>query len=128
MMAVHSQAMDISIAAQWGDSGMWNPATTCNIRLEYCFAFLHMSVGLHVAHFAESIARLCSCCVSNSSAALQPLNALLMPSQLWDYRMGTLIDRFDEHDGPVRGVHFHKSQPLFVSGGDDYKIKVGQAQ
>jgi len=45
-------------------------------------------------------------------------------SQLWDYRMGTLIDRFDEHDGPVRGVHFHKSQPLFVSGGDDYKIKV----
>ncbi|KAL6511818.1 hypothetical protein OROGR_021415 [Orobanche gracilis] len=36
--------------------------------------------------------------------------------QLWDYRMGTLIDRFDEHDGPVRGVHFHKSQPLFVSG------------
>ncbi|KAF1884619.1 hypothetical protein Lal_00028500 [Lupinus albus] len=55
--------------------------------------------------------------------------------QLWDYRMGTLIDRFDEHDGPVRGVHFHNSQPLFVSGdllvsndkgnvGDDYKIKV----
>lgn len=43
--------------------------------------------------------------------------------QLWDYRMGTLIDRFDEHDGPVRGVHFHKNQPLFVSGGDDYKIK-----
>jgi hypothetical protein len=38
--------------------------------------------------------------------------------------MGTLIDRFDEHDGPVRGIHFHKSQPLFVSGGDDYKIKV----
>ncbi len=37
--------------------------------------------------------------------------------QLWDYRMGTLIDRFDEHEGPVRGVHFHKSQPLFVSGG-----------
>ena len=87
--------------------------------------------------------------------------------QLWDYRMGTLIDRFGEHDGegrccgasgsshcgcwkascllslaavaplahasttppsppagPVRGVHFHPSQPLFVSGGDDYKIKV----
>ncbi|KAL9229178.1 hypothetical protein vseg_004674 [Gypsophila vaccaria] len=44
--------------------------------------------------------------------------------QLWDYRMGTLIDRFGEHDGPVRGVDFHQSQPLFVSGGDDYKIKV----
>eukprot|EP00276_Gloeochaete_wittrockiana_P011375 CAMPEP_0184649706 /NCGR_PEP_ID=MMETSP0308-20130426/7114_1 /TAXON_ID=38269 /ORGANISM="Gloeochaete witrockiana, Strain SAG 46.84" /LENGTH=1213 /DNA_ID=CAMNT_0027082633 /DNA_START=152 /DNA_END=3793 /DNA_ORIENTATION=- len=38
--------------------------------------------------------------------------------------MGTLLDRFDEHDGPVRGIHFHRTQPLFVSGGDDYKIKV----
>ncbi|ORX48002.1 coatomer protein alpha subunit, partial [Hesseltinella vesiculosa] len=44
--------------------------------------------------------------------------------QLWDFRMGTLLDRFDEHDGPVRGVSFHPTQPLFVSGGDDYKIKV----
>lgn len=44
--------------------------------------------------------------------------------QLWDYRVGTLIDKFDEHDGPVRGVDFHNQQPLFVSGGDDYKIKV----
>ena len=26
--------------------------------------------------------------------------------------------------GPVRGVDFHSNQPLFVSGGDDYKIKV----
>ena len=38
--------------------------------------------------------------------------------------MGTLIDRFEEHDGPVRGICFHLSQPIFVSGGDDYKIKV----
>ena len=38
--------------------------------------------------------------------------------------MCTLLDKFDEHDGPVRGVDFHKQQPLFVSGGDDYKIKV----
>ena len=37
--------------------------------------------------------------------------------QLWDYRMCTLLDKFDEHDGPVRGVDFHKQQPLFVSGG-----------
>ncbi|CEM30295.1 unnamed protein product [Vitrella brassicaformis CCMP3155] len=44
--------------------------------------------------------------------------------QLWDYRIGSLIDKFDEHEGPVRGVDFHPSQPLFVSGGDDYKIKV----
>ena len=46
------------------------------------------------------------------------------PVQLWDYRMGTLIDRFAEHDGPVRGVEFHSSQPIFVSGGDDYKLKL----
>lgn len=56
--------------------------------------------------------------------------------------MGTLLERFDEHDGkvsfyyksrldidrdwigPVRGIAFHPTQPLFVSGGDDYKIKV----
>ena len=44
--------------------------------------------------------------------------------QLWDYRVCTLIDKFDEHEGPVRGVFFHNQQPLFVSGGDDYKIKV----
>jgi coatomer protein complex subunit alpha (xenin) len=45
--------------------------------------------------------------------------------QLWDYRNGSLIDKFEEHEGgPVRGVCFHISQPLFVSGGDDYKIKV----
>jgi len=65
--------------------------------------------------------------------------------------METLIDKFEEHDGtlrlfpavdvqiqlplslcraagPVRGVHFHRSQPLFVSGGDDYKIKVWNYQ
>ncbi len=44
--------------------------------------------------------------------------------RLYDYRMGTLLDKFDEHDGPVRGVNFHKVQPLIVSGGDDYKVKV----
>lgn len=41
--------------------------------------------------------------------------------------MCTLIDKFDEHDGPVRGICFHNQQPLFVSGGDDYKIKVRNA-
>lgn len=44
--------------------------------------------------------------------------------QLWDYRMCTLVDKFDDHEGPVRSVCFHQQQPLFVSGGDDYKIKV----
>jgi len=38
--------------------------------------------------------------------------------------MGTLLDKFEEHDGPVRGVDFHRSQPLIVSGGDDYKVKI----
>lgn len=44
--------------------------------------------------------------------------------QLWDYRLNTLLEKFDEHEGPVRGIAFHFQQPLFVSGGDDYKIKV----
>lgn len=38
--------------------------------------------------------------------------------------MGTVIDRFEEHEGPVRGVDFHLQEPLIVSGGDDHKIKV----
>lgn len=38
--------------------------------------------------------------------------------QLWDYRMCTLLDKFDEHDGPVRGICFHNQQPIFVSGNE----------
>lgn len=38
--------------------------------------------------------------------------------------MCVMLDKFDEHDGPVRGICFHLQQPIFVSGGDDYKIKV----
>ncbi len=30
--------------------------------------------------------------------------------QLWDYRMEVMIDKFEEHDGPVRGIHFHTTQ------------------
>ena len=40
-----------------------------------------------------------------------------MFSQLQLYSYGLSV-------GPVRGVDFHSNQPLFVSGGDDYKIKV----
>ncbi|KAK7293444.1 hypothetical protein RJT34_16310 [Clitoria ternatea] len=29
--------------------------------------------------------------------------------QLWDYRIGTLTDRFDEYEGPVCGVQIQKS-------------------
>lgn len=49
---------------------------------------------------------------------------VLLLSFRWDYRVGTVVDRFEEHDGPVRGVDFHLTEPLLVSGGDDYKIKV----
>jgi len=42
--------------------------------------------------------------------------------------MDTKIDEFSEHEGPVRGVDFHSSRPLIVSGGDDYKIKVWNYQ
>ena len=28
------------------------------------------------------------------------------------------------HLGPVRGICFHDTQPMFVSGGDDHLIKV----
>ena len=35
-----------------------------------------------------------------------------------------MLDKFEEHEGPVRGVDFHISQPLFVSGGDDCKVKI----
>ena len=44
--------------------------------------------------------------------------------QLWDYRVGTVVDKFEEHEGPVRGVDFHTTENLICSGGDDYKIKV----
>ncbi|ODM99965.1 Coatomer subunit alpha [Orchesella cincta] len=44
--------------------------------------------------------------------------------QLWDYQMCAYLEKFEEHDGPVRGICFHNQQPIFVSGGDDYKIKV----
>ena len=26
---------------------------------------------------------------------------------IFDYRVGVLIDKYEEHDGPVRGVCFH---------------------
>jgi coatomer subunit alpha len=44
--------------------------------------------------------------------------------QLWDYRIGALLHRFEDHDGPVRAVNFHPTRSMFASGGDDYKIKV----
>ncbi|KAF5341886.1 hypothetical protein D9611_001711 [Ephemerocybe angulata] len=57
----------------------------------------------------------------------QPLLAAALHNgsvQLWNYRMGILVDRFEEHEGPVRGIAIHPTRPLLVTGGDDYKIKV----
>lgn len=45
--------------------------------------------------------------------------------QLWDYLLCSLVNTFVHHTGPVRGVSFHLHQPLFVSGGDDCDVKVG---
>ena len=62
--------------------------------------------------------------------ALHPTRPWILSSlhngliQLWNYRIGTKLDEYAEHEGPVRGIDFHPSQPLFVSGGDDYKIKM----
>jgi coatomer subunit alpha len=74
---------------------------------------------------------LCICCVTDPSSFRSSNTEttyhviFLRPHKhSWDYRVGTVIDRFEEHDGPVRGVDFHMSEPLIVSGGDDYKIKV----
>lgn len=46
--------------------------------------------------------------------------------ELWDYGIRAVIHRYgcSQHHGPVRGVHFHNSRPLFASGGDDSTIKV----
>lgn len=57
----------------------------------------------------------------------QPLLAASLHNgnvQLWNYQMGTLVGRLDEHDGPVRGVAFHPFRDLLVTGGDDYKVRV----
>ncbi|SMN18290.1 similar to Saccharomyces cerevisiae YDL145C COP1 Alpha subunit of COPI vesicle coatomer complex (partial ?) [Maudiozyma saulgeensis] len=44
--------------------------------------------------------------------------------ELWDYRMGVLLQTFNDHNGPVRGIDFHPTKELFASSGDDSTIKV----
>ena len=43
---------------------------------------------------------------------------------LYDYERSTLLEKYAGHEGPVRGVHFHPLQGLFVTGGDDGLVKV----
>ena len=57
--------------------------------------------------------------VSFLGLAFHPTRPLLAASlhngsvQLWNYQMGTLVDRFDEHEGRS---HFFVCQYLLVSG------------
>ncbi|CAK75912.1 unnamed protein product (macronuclear) [Paramecium tetraurelia] len=44
--------------------------------------------------------------------------------QMIDYRLGRTIEEFFEHEGPVRSVQFHQSLSLFVSGSDDFTVRV----
>lgn len=43
---------------------------------------------------------------------------------LYDYVDKNLLEEFEGHEGPVRALSFHKTLSLFVSGGDDYLVKV----
>lgn len=42
--------------------------------------------------------------------------------QLWDVSLGTLVETFTEHEGPVRAVCFHATASVFATGGDDSKV------
>ena len=55
----------------------------------------------------------------NRSIFLGSINILFenMPNSIYKCALLVFI-------GPVRGIDFHVAQPLFVSGGDDYKIKI----
>ncbi|KAJ7851777.1 hypothetical protein B0H14DRAFT_2355073, partial [Mycena olivaceomarginata] len=58
---------------------------------------------------------------------LKPLLAAALHNdsiQLWNYCMGVLVDRFEEHEGERTGVNFHLSRTLLTTGGDDYENKV----
>ncbi|KAG2604140.1 hypothetical protein PVAP13_4NG052560 [Panicum virgatum] len=46
-----------------------------------------------------------------------PLHRAAVPAPFPD-RQPPRSHRFNEHDGPVRGVHFHATQLLFVPGGN----------
>lgn len=80
---------------------------------------MHHAVRLNSAAASWPAPKACSQVARGAPRRAQVLASLHNGTiQLWDYRIGALIDKFEEHEGgPVRGVCFHKSQPLFVSGG-----------
>jgi coatomer protein complex subunit alpha (xenin) len=45
-------------------------------------------------------------------------------SEVWDYELKVQLQKYADHDGPVRAGCFHPSQPLFATGGDDAKVRV----
>lgn len=67
---------------------------------------------------------------SNSGTTKWELWSTVMTSTTVSPRSpSTILDRVLKYHtysriGPVRGISFHPTQPIFVSGGDDYKIKV----
>ena len=44
--------------------------------------------------------------------------------QLWDYRMKTVLQEFNGHNGAVYTVHFHPTKLLFVSAGEDCTLRL----
>lgn len=74
---------------------------------------------------SSRLIHLCMYCWCNQKPRSPPTDArLLFTARCYEMALSLELFSFDEHDGPVRGVDFHKTQPLIVSGGDDYKIKV----
>ncbi|ELP85930.1 coatomer alpha subunit, putative [Entamoeba invadens IP1] len=64
-------------------------------------------------------------------AVFHPTSTLLMCSlhngdiQIWDYRTKIMLHSYPTaHTGAIRGLSFHPSRPLVVSGGDDCLIKM----
>jgi coatomer protein complex subunit alpha (xenin) len=43
---------------------------------------------------------------------------------VYDYVAKRLIYHFEEHVGPVRAIDIHRTQPIFATGGDDFKVKL----
>ena len=73
-----------------------------------CMVFLFLYV-CHLSVCCLSVRlTVCVCVCVTAGIAFHPIRPWVLASlhtgvvQLWDYRMGTLIDRYDEHDGRCR--------------------------